>query len=87
MGVIVYRLAMFITFSQKLRSDLKDLEPFKEYVTPQMATSISASVISLIIIMLLNHLYEKVAIWITDFGERPEPCFLHAVCKVMRLKT
>ncbi|XP_056604710.1 anoctamin-6 [Triplophysa dalaica] len=66
-GVIVYRLAMFITFSQKLRSDLKDLEPFKEYVTPQMATSISASVISLIIIMLLNHLYEKVAIWITDF--------------------
>ncbi|XP_057180652.1 anoctamin-6 isoform X2 [Triplophysa rosa] len=66
-GVIVYRLAMFITFSQKLRSDLKDLEPFKEYVTPQMATSISASIISLIIIMLLNHLYEKVAIWITDF--------------------
>ncbi|KAA0720812.1 Anoctamin-6 Small-conductance calcium-activated nonselective cation channel [Triplophysa tibetana] len=66
-GVIVYRLAMFITFSQRMRSDLKDLEPFKEYVSPQMATSISASVISLIIIMLLNHLYEKVAIWITDF--------------------
>ncbi|RXN08173.1 anoctamin-6-like isoform X2 [Labeo rohita] len=69
-GVIVYRLAMFITFSLKLRSDLKytkELEPFKEYVTPQMATSITASIISFIIIMVLNNVYEKVAIWITDF--------------------
>uniref|UniRef100_A0A8C1J070 Anoctamin n=1 Tax=Cyprinus carpio TaxID=7962 RepID=A0A8C1J070_CYPCA len=69
-GVIVYRLAMFITFSAKLRSDLKyskELEPFKEYVTPQMATSITSSIISFIIIMILNNVYEKVAIWITDF--------------------
>uniref|UniRef100_A0A672T9Q3 Anoctamin n=1 Tax=Sinocyclocheilus grahami TaxID=75366 RepID=A0A672T9Q3_SINGR len=69
-GVIVYRLAMFITFSSKLRSELnnrKELEPFKEYVTPQMATSITASIISFIIIMILNSVYEKVAIWITDF--------------------
>uniref|UniRef100_A0A672SPH5 Anoctamin n=1 Tax=Sinocyclocheilus grahami TaxID=75366 RepID=A0A672SPH5_SINGR len=69
-GVIVYRLAMFINFSAKLRTDLKytkELEPFKEYVTPQMATSITASIISLIIIMILNNFYEKVAIWITDF--------------------
>lgn len=66
-GVIVYRLAMFMVFSTKLRSGLKDLEPFKEYVTPQMATSITASIISFAIIMLLNQLYERVAIWITDF--------------------
>ncbi|XP_051974367.1 anoctamin-6-like [Xyrauchen texanus] len=69
-GVIVYRLAMFITFSATLRADLRDhkeLEPFKEYVTPQMATSITASIISFILIMILNNVYEKVAIWITDF--------------------
>ncbi|XP_073694115.1 anoctamin-6 [Garra rufa] len=69
-GVIVYRLAMFIVFSVKLRSDLKytkELEPFKEYVTPQTATSITASIISFIIIMILNNVYERVAIWITDF--------------------
>uniref|UniRef100_A0A8C2B737 Anoctamin n=1 Tax=Cyprinus carpio TaxID=7962 RepID=A0A8C2B737_CYPCA len=69
-GVIVYRLAMFITFSSNLHSHLnnrKELEPFKEYVTPQMATSITASFISLIIIMILNNVYEKVAILITDF--------------------
>uniref|UniRef100_A0A8C1GUU7 Anoctamin n=1 Tax=Cyprinus carpio TaxID=7962 RepID=A0A8C1GUU7_CYPCA len=61
-GVIVYRLAMFITFSSNLHSHLnnrKELEPFKEYVTPQMATSITASFISLIIIMILNNVYEK----------------------------
>ncbi|XP_077091319.1 anoctamin-6 [Siphateles boraxobius] len=72
-GVIVYRLAMFLVFSTKLRSNLsdlkkhKELEPFKEYVTPQMATSITASIISFVIIMILNNVYEKVAIWITDF--------------------
>lgn len=73
-GVIVYRLAMFLVFSVKLRSDWKnskELEPFKEYVTPQMATSITASIISFIIIMILNNVYEKVAIWITDFGKSP----------------
>ncbi|XP_026065055.1 anoctamin-6-like [Carassius auratus] len=68
-GVIVYRLAMFITFSSKLRTELnrKELEPFKEYITPQMATSITASIISFIFIMILNCVYERVAIWITDF--------------------
>ncbi|XP_005164519.1 anoctamin-6 isoform X1 [Danio rerio] len=68
-GVIVYRLAMFMVFSMQLRSDLnrKELEPFREYITPQMATSITASIINVIIIMILNIVYEKVAVWITDF--------------------
>ncbi|XP_041113958.1 anoctamin-6-like [Polyodon spathula] len=60
-GVIVYRLAVFFAFSICL------LEPFREYVTPQMATSVTASIISLVIIMILNTVYDKVAIWITDF--------------------
>ncbi|KAK6314659.1 hypothetical protein J4Q44_G00141880 [Coregonus suidteri] len=32
-----------------------------------MATSVTASIISFVVIMVLNILYEKVAIWITDF--------------------
>lgn len=69
-AIIVYRLAVFITFSYKLRNNnLKNLEPIKEYVTPQMATSVTASIISFVVIMILNILYERVAIWITNFGE------------------
>ena len=69
-AIIVYRLAVFFAFSAKLRAqDLKELEPFREYVTPQMATTVSASIISFVVIMILNILYERVAIWITDFGE------------------
>uniref|UniRef100_A0A8C3G3I4 Anoctamin n=1 Tax=Cyclopterus lumpus TaxID=8103 RepID=A0A8C3G3I4_CYCLU len=69
-AIIVYRLAAFFAFSAKLRAqDMKELEPLKEYVTPQMATSVTASLISFVVIMILNTLYERVAIWITDFGE------------------
>uniref|UniRef100_A0A3Q3VPQ1 Anoctamin n=1 Tax=Mola mola TaxID=94237 RepID=A0A3Q3VPQ1_MOLML len=67
-AVTVYRLAAFFAFSAKLRTqDLKELEPLKEYVTPQMATSVTASLISFVVIMILNILYERVAIWITNF--------------------
>ncbi|XP_041820001.1 anoctamin-6 [Chelmon rostratus] len=67
-AIIVYRLAAFFAFSARLRAqDLKELEPLKEYVTPQMATSVTASLISFVVIMILNILYERVAIWITDF--------------------
>ncbi|XP_051912073.1 anoctamin-6 isoform X1 [Hippocampus zosterae] len=67
-AITVYRLAAFFAFSARLRAqDLKELEPLKEYVTPQMATSVTASLISFVVIMILNMLYERVAIWITDF--------------------
>ncbi|XP_077565287.1 anoctamin-6 [Stigmatopora nigra] len=67
-AITVYRLAAFFAFSAKLRAqDLKELEPLKEYVTPQMATSVTASIISFVVIMILNILYERVAIWITNF--------------------
>ncbi|KAM6962138.1 anoctamin-6 [Tautogolabrus adspersus] len=67
-AIIVYRLAAFFAFSTKLRTQsLKELEPLKEYVTPQMATAVTASLISFVVIMILNILYERVAIWITDF--------------------
>ena len=66
-AITVYRLAAFFAFSARLRA--QELQPLKEYVTPQMATSVTASLISFVVIMILNVLYERVAIWITDFGE------------------
>lgn len=67
-AITIYRLAAFLAFSTTLRTeDLKELEPLKEYVTPQMATSVTASLINFVVIMILNMLYERVAIWITDF--------------------
>ncbi|MEQ2157373.1 hypothetical protein GOODEAATRI_001193 [Goodea atripinnis] len=68
-AIIVYRLAVFLSLSVSLKDagDLKNLEPIKEYVTPQMATSVTAGLISFVVIMILNTLYERVAIWITDF--------------------
>lgn len=70
-AITIYRLAVFFTFSARLRAH--ELEPLKEYVTPQMATSVTASLISFVVIMILNILYERVAIWITDFGESTPP--------------
>lgn len=72
MAITVYRLAAFFVFSARLRAqDLEQLEHLKEYVTPQMATSVTASLISFVVIMILNILYERVAIWITNFGDFP----------------
>lgn len=103
MAITVYRLAVFFTFSTRLRSqELKELEPLKEYVTPQMATSVTASLISFVVIMILNILYERVAIWITDFGKfelyvcpfltwtwfNPKPFLVwHAITELPRTKT
>ncbi|XP_028280912.1 anoctamin-6 [Parambassis ranga] len=67
-AITVYRLVVFIIFSTNLRnSNLTNLETLREYVTPQMATSVTASLISFVVIMILNVLYERVAIWITNF--------------------
>lgn len=67
-AITIYRLAAFFVFSARLRTpDLEPLKELKEYVTPQMATSVTASLINFVVIMILNMLYERVAIWITDF--------------------
>ncbi|ELV10698.1 Anoctamin-6 [Tupaia chinensis] len=66
-GIIVYRLSVFIVFSAKLPKSLNGTDPIQKYLTPQTATSITASIISFIIIMILNTIYEKVAIMITNF--------------------
>ncbi|XP_059834473.1 anoctamin-6 isoform X1 [Hypanus sabinus] len=67
-AIIVYRLAVFFEFSVNLPKAINDdLEPLKDYLTPQMATSVTASIINFVFIMILNIVYEKVAILITDF--------------------
>ncbi|XP_045143198.1 anoctamin-6 isoform X1 [Echinops telfairi] len=66
-GIIVYRLSVFIVFSAQLPKHFNGTDPIQKYLTPQTATSITASIISFIIIMILNTIYEKVAIMITNF--------------------
>ncbi|XP_074922060.1 anoctamin-6 isoform X2 [Chelonoidis abingdonii] len=66
-GIIIYRLSVFLVFSAKLPRHINGTEAIQKYLTPQAATSVTASIISFIIIMILNIIYEKVAIMITDF--------------------
>ncbi|CAK8678217.1 unnamed protein product [Clavelina lepadiformis] len=62
-AVIVYRLAINAIFAVSL--DLSSLGAIGEFATPSLLTTITASLISLIVIMILNKVYEKVALWLT----------------------
>ncbi|KAM9301566.1 anoctamin-5 [Gastrophryne carolinensis] len=64
-AVIVYRLAVYAAFASVMENN-HSLEPISSLLTPQLATSVTASCLNFIIIMILNNLYERVAIWITD---------------------
>ncbi|NWT03483.1 ANO6 protein, partial [Mionectes macconnelli] len=66
-GIIVYRLSVFLVFSATLSQHISGTEAISKYLTPQTATSVTASLISFVVIMILNIIYEKVAILITDF--------------------
>ncbi|NXM31116.1 ANO6 protein, partial [Oxyruncus cristatus] len=66
-GIIVYRLSVFLVFSATLSQHISGTEAIRKYLTPQTATSVTASLISFVVIMILNTIYEKVAILITDF--------------------
>uniref|UniRef100_A0AAY4EE20 Anoctamin n=1 Tax=Denticeps clupeoides TaxID=299321 RepID=A0AAY4EE20_9TELE len=66
-GVIAYRLAVFAAFASIMKdSPTNDIEFVGSLITPQLATSVTASCINFVIIMILNFFYERVAIWITD---------------------
>ncbi|XP_075694220.1 anoctamin-5 isoform X2 [Rhinoderma darwinii] len=64
-AVIVYRLAVYAAFASVMENN-HSLEPISGLLTPQLATSVTASCLNFIMIMILNFLYERVAIWITD---------------------
>uniref|UniRef100_A0A672HJX8 Anoctamin n=1 Tax=Salarias fasciatus TaxID=181472 RepID=A0A672HJX8_SALFA len=66
-GVIAYRLAVYAAFASIMKDNpTTQLEVVGPYITPQLATSVTASCINFIIIMILNLMYERVAVWITD---------------------
>uniref|UniRef100_A0A671LFR7 Anoctamin n=1 Tax=Sinocyclocheilus anshuiensis TaxID=1608454 RepID=A0A671LFR7_9TELE len=66
-GVIAYRLAVFAAFASIMKdSPTNKLDVVGSLITPQLATSVTASCINFVIIMILNFLYERVAIKITD---------------------
>ncbi|RVE71756.1 hypothetical protein OJAV_G00054720 [Oryzias javanicus] len=66
-GVIAYRLAVYAAFASIMKdSPTSHLEVVGPYITPQLATSVTASCINFVIIMILNLMYERVAVWITD---------------------
>ncbi|KAM6459351.1 anoctamin-5 isoform 2-T2 [Liasis olivaceus] len=64
-AVIVYRLAVYAAFAS-IMEDTETLQPIRGLLTPQLATSVTASFLNFVIIMILNFLYERIAIWITD---------------------
>uniref|UniRef100_A0A4X2JUK7 Anoctamin n=1 Tax=Vombatus ursinus TaxID=29139 RepID=A0A4X2JUK7_VOMUR len=64
-AVIVYRLSVYAAFAS-LMEDTETLQPISSLLTPQLATSVTASCLNFVIIMILNFLYEKIAVWITD---------------------
>ena len=69
-GVIAYRLAVYAAFASIMKdSPTNNLHMVGSLITPQLATSVTASCINFVIIMILNLMYERVAIWITDMGE------------------
>lgn len=69
-GVIAYRLAVYAAFASIMKdSPTNNLQVVGPYITPQLATSVTASCINFVIIMILNLMYERVAVWITDMGE------------------
>ncbi|KAK2920126.1 anoctamin-5b isoform X2 [Channa argus] len=65
-GVIVYRLAVYASFACVIKDPMRKIQLVGRFITPQLATSVTASCINFVIIMILNYFYERVAIWITD---------------------
>uniref|UniRef100_A0A672JNQ7 Anoctamin n=1 Tax=Salarias fasciatus TaxID=181472 RepID=A0A672JNQ7_SALFA len=65
-GVIAYRLAVYAAFASIIKDPMRKIQLVGRFITPQLATSVTASCINFVIIMILNFFYERVAIWITD---------------------
>nr|XP_057933229.1 anoctamin-5b isoform X2 [Doryrhamphus excisus] len=65
-GVIAYRLAVYAAFASIIKDPMRKIQVVGRFITPQLATSVTASCINFVIIMILNFFYERVAVWITD---------------------
>lgn len=72
-GVIAYRLAVYAAFASVIKDPLRKIQLVGRFITPQLATSVTASCINFVLILMLNFFYERVAVWITDLGKSPTP--------------
>jgi len=64
--IIVYRTAMFFVFSYKIGDDhLEDLGALKSYATPRLLTTTTGSLLSLIVVMLLDKGYGYIGYGLT----------------------
>lgn len=87
MGVIAYRLAVYAAFASIMKdSTTSRIQLVGSLITPQLATSVTASCINFVIILILNLLYEHVAIRITDMGERKYCYWKHWYSKSILIK-
>lgn len=71
-GVIAYRLAVYAAFASIIKDPMRKIQVVGRFITPQLATSVTASCINFVIIMILNFFYERVAVWITDMGKESQ---------------
>uniref|UniRef100_A0A671V5L4 Anoctamin n=1 Tax=Sparus aurata TaxID=8175 RepID=A0A671V5L4_SPAAU len=59
-------LAVYAAFASIIKDPMRKIQVVGRFITPQLATSVTASCINFVIIMILNFFYERVAVWITD---------------------
>ncbi|XP_074086479.1 anoctamin-5-like isoform X2 [Macrotis lagotis] len=64
-AVIVYHLVCYAAFAS-LMENAETLQPISSLLTPQLTTLIIVSCLNFVIIMILNGLYKKIVIRITD---------------------
>ncbi|XP_037109413.1 anoctamin-5 isoform X2 [Syngnathus acus] len=64
-GVIAYRLAVYAAFASFMKENAH-LNKMGSAITPQLATAVTGSCINFVTIVILNVMYERVAIWITN---------------------
>uniref|UniRef100_A0A8C4Q1L8 Anoctamin n=1 Tax=Eptatretus burgeri TaxID=7764 RepID=A0A8C4Q1L8_EPTBU len=66
MAVIVYRLSIFFVMASNFPKQLRKNEIVRDLITPAMVTALTASCINFVVIMILNQLYVRVAVCITN---------------------
>ena len=71
--VIIYRLAIETILAQdSMTKDFEDISFIGSYLNPSMVASITASCISLVVIIILNIIYNWAALVLTEFEVRSQ---------------
>ena len=71
--VIIYRLAIETILAQdNVTKDFEEISVIGSYLNPSMVASITASCISLVVIIILNIIYNWAALVLTEFEVRSQ---------------